>query len=118
MSLIMFMSIFMAQNLMAQTVSSYVFSTGTGATLDPMTGATVVGSAANDDTPLAAAAIGFSFSYEGTAFTQFSASPDGFMRLGGTTATAAFTNSITSATNPSKIFPLWDDLALGSAGSG
>ncbi len=96
----------------------YTFAASTGNSLDPMTGATVIGSAANDDTPYAASNIGFTFNFNGTNFTQFSASPDGFIRLGAGTATSQFTNSFSSTTNVNKIAPYWDDLALGSAAGG
>jgi Bacterial pre-peptidase C-terminal domain len=116
--LLMFMSAFVGQNSYAQTANSYGFATSTGATLDPMVGATVIGATANDDTPYAAANIGFTFLFEGAPFTQFSASPDGFIKLGGTTATSQFSNSINTTTNVPKIFPLWDDLATGSTAGG
>ncbi|TRV26892.1 MAG: hypothetical protein EWV88_05660, partial [Microcystis wesenbergii Mw_MB_S_20031200_S109D] len=97
--------------------SSYIFSNTTG-TLADMTGATVIGSAANDDTPYAASNIGFTFNFDGSNYTQFSASPDGFVRLGGTTAGSQFTNDMASSTNVPKLAPFWDDLALGGTGLG
>ncbi len=101
----------------ATTVDKYVFSTTTGA-LDTMTGATVIGSAPNDDTGYAASNIGFTFNYDGQTYTQFSASPDGFIRLGSTTASNQFTNSMVSTINIPKIAAYWDDVALGGAGLG
>ena len=99
-------------------VSGYTFTASSGAALDPMTGATPIGAAPNDDTPYAATNIGFTFNFDGANFTQFSASPDGFIRMGGTTATSEFTNSFASITNNPKIAPFWDDLALGGTGLG
>jgi len=101
----------------AQTAADYAFSTSTGQSLDPMTGATQLIGTGVDDAPVAAAPIGFSFSYCGTTYTDFSASPDGFIRMGTTTATSQFTNSITTATNIPKIFPYWDDVATGTTGN-
>ncbi len=103
--------------LKAQNASTYTYATSTGATLDPMAGATTIVNAGVDDAASAAQNIGFTFSYETVAFTQFSASPDGFLKLGGGATADQFTNSITSATNIPKLFPFWDDLATGTTGS-
>ena len=98
--------------------NQYTFSTSTGATLDPMTGATQVLNPGNDDTPTAApAAIGFTFPFNGTTYTQYSVSPDGWILLGGATAVSQFTNATTSTTNTPKISPMWDDLATGTDGN-
>lgn len=99
-------------------VSTYGFAASTGATLQDMTSATTIGSASNDDTPYAASNIGFTFNYNGVDYTQFSASPDGFITLGATTASSQYTNDLTSTTNPVKIAAYWDDLALGATGNG
>jgi hypothetical protein len=102
----------------AAPVSAYSFATSTGASLDPMVGATTALGSGDDDTPTASpAAIGFTFPYNGTTYTQFSVSPDGWILLGGTTAAAQFSNAVTSTTNIPKIYPYWDDLATGTTGS-
>lgn len=99
------------------TVNNYQFSTSTGATLDPMTGATQLLNPSNDDTPTGSAtSIGFNFPYEGVNYTQFWVSPDGWIKLGSAAAVSQFTNSVTSTTNIPKIYPLWDDLATGTTG--
>ncbi|CAN5917097.1 hypothetical protein BH11BAC7_BH11BAC7_24440 [soil metagenome] len=98
-------------------LNAYTFSTSTGTTLDPMTGATSVLSSGDDDTPTAApAAIGFTFNFNGTAYTQYSVSPDGWILLGATVASGEFTNAVTSTTNIPKIYPYWDDMATGTTG--
>ncbi|MBL7964386.1 MAG: T9SS type A sorting domain-containing protein [Flavobacteriales bacterium] len=95
-----------------------VFAHTTGAALDPMTGATNLLTAANDDSPSGLAPIGFTFNFNGSGHTQFSLTPDGFLRLGSVAAVAQFTNSVTSTTNNPNIYPYWDDVALGGAGLG
>ncbi|MBL7964314.1 MAG: T9SS type A sorting domain-containing protein [Flavobacteriales bacterium] len=93
------------------------FAHATGVSLDPMVGATNLLTAPNDDTPTASpGAIGFSFNFNGVSYTQFSASPDGWILLGPTTASNQFTNQVTSTTNIPKIYPYWDDVALGGSG--
>ncbi|MBK8552935.1 MAG: hypothetical protein IPL53_18495 [Ignavibacteria bacterium] len=104
----------------AQPANTYTYSTTTGATLEDMTGATVLQSAPNDDTPslLTTFPGGFVFYYEGIGYSQFSTSPDGFLKLGAPVAVSQFSNSVTSTTNVPKLFPMWDDLALGSLAGG
>jgi hypothetical protein len=100
---------------LAQTADQYIFAASTGATLDPMTGATVIVPANTDNTPSALQTIPFTFVYEGRNYTQFSVSPDGFMKLGSTPATASPSNNVYSGTI--QLFPFWDDLATGTNGS-
>lgn len=99
-------------------VDQYAFVYSTGATLDPMTGATTVIGSGVDDAPMASSAsIGFSFVMNGTAYTDYSCSPDGFIKLGAVAATSQFSNSVTSTTNIPKIYGYWDDLATGTDGN-
>jgi hypothetical protein len=98
------------------TVNTYSFSSGTGTTLDPMTGSTQVLNSGNDDTPSALLPIGFTFNYNGTNYTNYSVSPDGWVVLG-SAGGAQFTNAVTSATNTPKLYPYWDDLATGTTGN-
>jgi trimeric autotransporter adhesin len=101
-----------------QTANLYSFSAGTGSSLDPMTGATTVIGAAIDDTPTASPApLGFSFVYEGVTYSDYSVSPDGWLRLGTGVASSQFTNSVTSTDNIPKIYPFWDDAHTVSDGS-
>ncbi len=113
-----------AGTIVSPALNTYQFTTAaSGGTLDAMTGATTViasgtvNAGAGDNTPSAVQNIGFSFSFNGTAYTQYSVSPDGFVRLGGTAATSEATNSVVSANNLPKLYPLWDDIATGSNGN-
>jgi hypothetical protein len=105
-------------NVSAPLATDYLFSAGTSASLDPMVGATTVINSLNDDTPTAAPSnIGFSFPFNGTTYTQYSVSPDGWLLLGGAVALSDFSNQVTDPTNIPKIYPLWDDLATGTTGN-
>ena len=101
------------------TFDLYSFANSTGATLDPMTtGATTIISTSVDDTPSPTQSIGFNFNYDGTAYTQFKVTPDGFLALG-LTGGSDFSNSIlfpNGGISP-MIFPYWDDLATGTSGA-
>lgn len=99
------------------TVNNYLFSASTGASLHTFNSPTTAVNSSVDDTPSAVQNIGFAFNYEGIDYTQFSVSPDGWIRLGGTAASNQFTNNVTSTVNIPKIYPYWDDLATGSTGS-
>ncbi|MBK9422355.1 MAG: T9SS type A sorting domain-containing protein [Flavobacteriales bacterium] len=66
----------------AQTANLYSFSTSTGASLEDMSGATTLLGANQDYASVVGVNIGFSFSFEGTAYTQFSINENGNMQLG------------------------------------
>ncbi|MCC6654399.1 MAG: hypothetical protein IT231_04455, partial [Flavobacteriales bacterium] len=93
-----------------------VFGAGTGS-LDPMTGATTVLTTSNDDSPSGLQNIGFTFLFNGVNYTQWSCTPDGFLKLGTPVATADFSNGISENTNMPKIMPYYDDMATGTTGN-
>ena len=97
-------------------VNTYSFASGTGASLDPMTGATTAVGANVDDTPSGVIPIGFTFNFNGVNYTDFSVSPDGWVRMGNVAPTAQFTNSVTSTTNIPKLYPYWDNVTTGTNG--
>ncbi|HEV8272575.1 MAG TPA: immunoglobulin domain-containing protein [Chitinophagaceae bacterium] len=112
----LFLSFFFDPVLKAQTANVYTFSVSTGA-LDPMTGSTILINSGTDDATSFLQDIGFTFNYENIGYTQFSVSPDGFLKLGSSAAVPQITNNITTATNVPKLFLFWDDIATGNNGS-
>jgi hypothetical protein len=84
-------------------VSSYSFAASSG-TYTPLTGGTN-STATGDDGTQTSIPLGFTFNYNGAAFTTFGISTNGTIQLG-TTATS-WTNSL--ATNNNVIAPFWDD---------
>lgn len=78
----------------AQLANTYIYSSSAGATLDPMTGATTIVASDVDDAGSSVQNIGFTFNYEAVPYTQFSASPDGFLKLGTPAVADQFTNAI------------------------
>lgn len=102
----------------AQGVDTYAFATGTtgpNSVMDPMAGATVLPLNDDDDGVSAVTPIGFSFTFNGVTYTQFSANSNGMLRLGPTAVTNQWDNTLTNAnTTAPAIFPYWDDLARGS----
>ena len=91
----------------ASTANNYAFAASTGASLDPMTGATNIVASAVDVGSSVVTNIGFTFNFNGTNFTQFSASSNGLMGLGGTAITSADGNNSTTS---NSIAPAWDDM--------
>ncbi|MEP7169538.1 MAG: GEVED domain-containing protein, partial [Bacteroidota bacterium] len=102
---------------LAQNANSYTFTTSTGSTLDAMTGATSQLTTGNDDTPSGLLALPFTFIFENNSYTNYSVSPDGWIKFGNVAGSAEYTNVTTSTTNTPKLFPYWDDLATGTTGN-
>ncbi|MBU3676719.1 MAG: hypothetical protein FGM54_06005, partial [Chitinophagaceae bacterium] len=93
----------------------YQFSSGSGAGLDPMTGASTIVNAGVDETNSPIQTLPFAFNFNNASYTTYVASPNGWMMFGGPGVTQS--NNITiSSTNVPKLFPYWDDLATGSNG--
>ncbi len=61
--------------------------------------------------------IGFTFSYNGIDYTQFKASSNGFVNLGGALSDSYWSNDLESSTKKEILAPLWDDLETNTAGS-
>jgi len=95
-ALVCFLMVTSVGSLKAQ-VSSYFFSQSNG-TYTAITGGSVLGVATNDDTGFNGLNIGFSFVYNGTTYTQFSAQSNGFIALGATIA-SSYTPVSTGGTN-------------------
>jgi len=72
-----------------------------------------------DDSNSAALPLGFTFTYNGVAYTQICVSSNGYIWLGGVAGLADFspTEAELLAQAP-RICPMWTDLNPGAAGSG
>ena len=92
-------------------LSSYGLS-APAATLDPMSGGTITTliNTNIDNGVSAVASIGFTFSFNGTNYTQFSVNDNGLMRLGSSVISNTAVNSLASSSDLPKIAPYWDDL--------
>lgn len=102
--------------------NTYVFTSGTGGVLEDMsTGTTQLVGSGSDDGVSGVNNIGFSFTFAGTAYTQFSASANGLVRFGAAAVTDQWnnldgTNGFTAAGTQPKIAAYWDDIATGTNG--
>ncbi|GAB4138908.1 MAG: hypothetical protein Fur0041_13990 [Bacteroidia bacterium] len=88
-------------------VASYSFSQSSGS-YTPITGGTVLGAPNNDDTNFPSNPIGFTFWFNGTAYTTFSVNSNGFLALGNTVASSY--TAISSGTSNNIISALNFDL--------
>src|SRR6187399_213910 len=94
---------------------NYVFQPESGI-YTPLVGGTVavIASGDFDDGFSNGLPIGFSFTYNGTAYTTISASANGWTALGtNITLTTSTTNLATGANRP-KLAPLYEDLSIGN----
>jgi hypothetical protein len=99
----------------AQVNYSFASSTATYTALSSGTSPTLTDDGQNpasDEGFASSLPIGFSFTFNGTAYTTFNVSTNGFITLGGTLSDAEFLNSLSAVTSRPIIAPLWDDLDL------
>jgi hypothetical protein len=97
---------------------------GASAYVDLGTNGTAISTSSTDDANSAAQNIGFTFNYNGAAFTQFVLNTNGFIKLGNTAPTGAqytdgansTTNGPLNSTDTNLILPFNQDLTAGSAG--
>ncbi|MDD2331925.1 MAG: choice-of-anchor D domain-containing protein [Candidatus Cloacimonetes bacterium] len=107
--------IFSMALLISQNVSEYTFSTITTGSLEDMSSGTtpILGPGSYyDDTATAVVDFGFTFTFAGTGYNQFSANSNGQMRLGGTVI-STFPNF---GANVAYLYPFSGDNALMATG--
>jgi trimeric autotransporter adhesin len=111
--------------LKAQSTANYAFSTNTTGSLgldmngnvaDMSTGTTQLVAADLDNGSSVVTNIGFTFTLYGSDFTQFSASSNGLVQLGGTAVSSSAYVASGGSINSPRIGALVADLRTGSAG--
>ncbi|MBS1914204.1 MAG: choice-of-anchor D domain-containing protein [Bacteroidetes bacterium] len=105
-----------AYALKAQTMATYAFSETTGLPTD-MTGSSQIFGAGIDDAISSLYPIGFTFKMNNTNFTQFCASSNGYIGLGGTANSYLTQDFTTSTYGVPVICGLGRDAHTGSDGS-
>ena len=107
--------------LASSDITTYTFSTGVGTASNWLTPATnnTLYSGYTDDGVTSVTNLGFTFTFEGTAYTQFSANSNGRLKLGSTAVSnqwgAPFNSSHYTVNNP-QIIGIGADLSTGTAG--
>lgn len=105
------------RTLNAQAMSAYFFSDGTG-TANDMAAAAMIFGTGTDDAVAGPYNIGFNFVLNGTTYSQFSASSNGYIGLGGTNAASYLSGSFSSTNLGVPIVAaLWRDLHTGNDGN-
>jgi hypothetical protein len=104
----------------AQAAGTYFYSSSTGSSLEtitaPVTTTTTVGSGVDDDYA-SVAPVGFTFPYNSSTFTTFSISTNGWLLLGGGSATGIPSN-LTSLGSQNAIFAFGRDANLNTDNGG
>lgn len=95
---------------------SYLATTSTWAANSSPTAITGLGAAINDALS-SAINIGFTFTYQTVAYTQFKASSNGFITFNTANTLAQPTNNLKTSTERSIVAPLWDDNQTGASGN-
>ena len=92
---------------------NYAFQASSG-TYTPLTGGTVavITSGDFDDGFSNGIPLGFTFTYNGTAYTTISASANGWTALGTNITLTTSTTNLTSGANRPKLAPLYEDIHL------
>ncbi|MFN8143190.1 MAG: hypothetical protein U0073_02120 [Bacteroidia bacterium] len=98
-------------------INNYVLSTVGAPALDDMnTGTSLLIFSGMDDAASTVQNIGFSFSFNGISYSQFSVNSNGLMKLGSSVVSSSAINLLTGGTDFPKICPYWDDLSTGTSG--
>ncbi|MEI2748120.1 MAG: proprotein convertase P-domain-containing protein [Ferruginibacter sp.] len=117
--------IFGNSGIYAQNANLYAFSTNNtgsfvldrnGATVSMSSGTTQLIGSSQDDVASSVTNIGFSFNFMGTAFTQFTASSNGALRMGGSAISTTTIGTSFPVNNQSIIAPYLGDLETHSNG--
>jgi hypothetical protein len=95
---------------------SYLATTSTWAANSSPTVITGLGAAINDVLS-SAINIGFTFTYQTVAYTQFKASSNGFLTFNIVNTLAQPTNNLKTSTERNIVAPLWDDNQTGASGN-
>ncbi len=91
------------------TMDEYKFTAGTG-TANDMSGYTEALPASRDDYTAGSYNIGFTFNFDGTDYSTFSISSNGWMKLGSHTTNSDLSNAFDGGAQYPVISAFWDDL--------
>ena len=87
-------------------ITAYTFSTGVGTASDWLTPTNTYASmVTGDDQASSVYSLGFTFTFEGTAYTQFSVNTNGQLRLGSTQISGSYYSTPFSTTNVAYNYP-------------
>ncbi|NDP27512.1 MAG: T9SS type A sorting domain-containing protein [Flavobacterium sp.] len=117
--LLMVFLVLMTSNIAsAQIISAttYPVNSTTGASRVSYTSLGTLLGLGKDDQNSVLANIGFDFWFNGTRYTQFGVSANGYLRLGSVSTNTVFTPKLSNSIDDPKITPFFSDLTTGSDG--
>ena len=116
---LLFILLFFINLINAQNVQNYYFSHSIGSYVETSATATLLPTVRADDFISVAQDIGFNFVYDGSTYTQFKMSSNGFISFGSGTSSRVSNTFISTLYSSSRPFiaPLWDDLSGTSTNS-
>ena len=117
--LLMVFLVFMTSNVAsAQIISAttYPVSSTTGTSLVSYTSLGTLMGTGNDDQNSALANIGFDFWFNGTRYTKFGVSTNGYLKLGSLSTATLYNTKLSNSIDDPKIAPFFSDLTTGSDG--
>ncbi len=100
----------------AQAVSAYGFSTGTGATLNPMVGATTAIGTGQSNVAAGPYLLGFTFVFNSANYLRFSVATNGTLRFGATTLDPVAAFPAASGNNVPGVSPASGPYSTGADG--
>ncbi|MFZ4798880.1 MAG: LruC domain-containing protein [Bacteroidia bacterium] len=111
-SLLLLLSLFL-QEVMATIGSSTISMTeNNSSSLIIASGARTKRLNRNAESPSSSVTIPFSFSFDGSVYTNLFVGQDGWIKLGGSSASTQKSNDLSSNNSIPKIAPFWDDLTF------
>lgn len=90
-------------------MSDYTFIVGTG-TPTNMTGSIQVMAANQDEARVGPNSLGFTFNFDGTDYTTYNLSSNGWLKFGAAATSADLSNAFDASAQYPLIAPFWDDL--------
>ena len=116
-SIILTLIMFLSLSTFSQVANySYTATTSTWASNVSPNSITGLGSAINDALS-SSINIGFNFIYDGTTYTQFKASSNGFLTFNTSNTLSQPTNNLNTSTDRTILAVLWDDNQTGASGN-
>ena len=115
---ILFVLSFLISLSMISQVSNYSYTSTTSTWVANSSPTVITGlSSGINDALSASINIGFNFIYDGTTYTQFKASSNGFLTFNTSNTLAQPTNNLNTSTDRTILAVLWDDDQTGASGN-
>ncbi|OYU96360.1 MAG: hypothetical protein CFE21_08155 [Bacteroidetes bacterium B1(2017)] len=109
-TLLLLLSFFLQEAMAAISSTTYPMTESNSSGILVATGSRTRRLDKDANNPSSSVLLPFTFTFDGTAYNNIFIGQDGWIKLGGSSATTQATNDLNSTTNIPKIAPYWDDL--------